>query len=308
MKSNAGTAADPTPVTRRLTLATAIAVAALSVASLAGSQGVAHAGAPATGFARPYAGTTKYEKYAPTQAISARQVNRRLGQRAADRIARKLGLDKRHSFTAKQYRLFISGKGVGGDPAAAKLIDESVRIFTNTTGNPLYANVDGKLTPIVLGSYGLMVNTAGVLESLANTDAPTRKVNQFIEPGGYMPTWCRQNGARASLRMLYRSAYTSEVVYGNKSQQQSGAAQLVPNQKGATSSIVGMSIAPSIWIVNFVLVYMLNPSVAAKMPARWTPIPANVTLAIAASPTGQVPFSEYQSSFPGNSQRPPDRT
>jgi hypothetical protein len=297
--STAGAAAVPTQVTGRLTFATAIALAALSVASLAASQRVAHAAAPATGFAQPYAGTPKYEKYAPTQATSARQINRRLGQRAADRIARKLGLDKRHAFTAKQYRLFISGRGIGGDPVAAKQIDESVRIFTNTTGNPLYANVDGKLTPIVLGSYGLMVNTAGVLESLANTDAPTRQVNKYIEPGGYMPTWCRQNGARASLRMLYRSAYTSEVVYGNRSQQQSGAAQLVPNQKGTQSSIVGMSMAPSIWIVNFALVYMLNPKLAANMPARWTPIPANVVLAIAASPTGQVPFSEYESSFPG---------
>jgi hypothetical protein len=71
------------------------------------------------------------------------------------------------------------------------------------------------------------------------------------------------------------------------------------HQKGLTSSIVGMSMAPSIWIVNFALVYMLNPNVAAKMPARWTPIPANVVLAIAESPAGQVPFSEYESSFPG---------
>jgi hypothetical protein len=60
-----------------------------------------------------------------------------------------------------------------------------------------------------------------------------------------------------------------------------------------------MSMTPSIWIVNFVLLYTLNPSVAAKMPARWTPIPANVTLAIAESPTGQVPFTEFESSFPG---------
>jgi hypothetical protein len=58
-------------------------------------------------------------------------------------------------------------------------------------------------------------------------------------------------------------------------------------------------MAPSIWIVNFALIYTLNPSLAAKMPVRWAPIPANVAQAIAASPTGQVPFSEYKSSFPG---------
>ncbi len=300
MNSTAGTAAAPTPVTRRLTFATAIALAVLSVSSLAAFQGVAQGATPATGFAQPYAGTPKYEKYAPTEATSARQVNRPLGSKAADRIARKLGLNKRQVFTAKQYKLFVSGKGVGGDPAAAKLVDESVRILTNTTGNPLYANVNGTVTPIVLGSYGLMVNTAGMLESPANTDAPTRQVNTVIQPGGYLSKWCRQNGAQASLRMLYRSAYTSEVVYGNKAQQQSGVAQLVPNQKGARSSIVGMSMAPSIWIVNFALIYTLNPRLAAKMPARWTPIPANVAQAIAASPTGQVPFSEYESSFAGS--------
>jgi hypothetical protein len=283
---------------RRLTFATAIAVVALCVLWLAASQVVAQGVTLATGFAEPYAGTPRYEKYAPTEATRARQVNRPLGQKAADAIARKLGLNKRQVFTAKQYRLFVSGKGLGGNRKDAALVDRSVRIFINTTGNPLYAKVNGKVTPTVLGSYGLMVNPAGLLQSLANTHAATRKVNSVIAPGGYMSKWCRRNGAQASLQMLYRSAYTSEVVYGHKSQQQSGVAQLVPNQKGARSSIVGMSMAPSIWIVNFVLVYTLNPSLAAKMPARWTPIPANVAQAIAASPTGQVRFSKYRSSFP----------
>jgi hypothetical protein len=275
-------------------------LAALSVLSLAASQAVARAARPATGFGEPYAGMPKYKNYAPTEATSARQVNQPLGAKAADRIARVLGLNKRQAFTSMQFKLFISGKGVGGEPYPARLIDESVRILTNTTGNPLYANVNGKLTAIVLGSYGLMVNKAGELESPANAEAPTRKVNEVIEPGGYMPRWCRNNGAQASLRMLYRSAYAAEAVYGKKSQEQSGVYQLVPNQKGARrSAIVGMSMAPSIWIVNFALIYTLNPSLAAKMPARWTPIPANVSLAIASSKKGQVAYGDYESSFPG---------
>lgn len=110
------------------------------------------AATPDAGFAQPYAGTPKYQKYAPTEATRANQVNQRLGAKRADRIARKLGLNKQHAFTAKQYRLFVSGRGFGGDPAAGKLVDESVRIFTNTNGRPLYANVDGTVTPIVLGS------------------------------------------------------------------------------------------------------------------------------------------------------------
>jgi hypothetical protein len=57
-------------------------------------------------------------------------------------------------------------------------------------------------------------------------------------------------------------------------------------------------MAPSRWIVNFALIYALNPRLAAKMPARWSPIPANVAQAIAANSNGQVPYSQYQSSFP----------
>lgn len=299
MTSTAGTHDDRAPVNRRRVFATALALAAISVLSLATSRGVVQAATPDTGFAQPYAGTPKYLKYAPREAARASQVNRPLGEKAADRIARKLGLDKRHAFTPKQYRLFISGRGIGGDPAAAKLVDESVRLFTNTTGRPTFAHVDGQVTPIVLGSYGLMVSTAGMLESLANTHAPTRQVNSVLVPGGYLSTWCRNNAAEASLWMLYRSAYGSEVLFGNQSQQQSGVAQLVPNQKGATNATVGMSMAPSIWIVNFAAVYTLKPSLAAKMPAWWTPIPDDVVQAIDASPTGQVPYSDYESSFPG---------
>src|SRR5512132_2898222 len=57
----------------------ASATGVVSVPSLAASQGVAQAATPDTGFAQPYAGTPKYEKYAPTQATNSHQVNQRLG-------------------------------------------------------------------------------------------------------------------------------------------------------------------------------------------------------------------------------------
>jgi hypothetical protein len=290
----------PVVPARSVSLASWSALVALSVLVLVASEGAARAAPPDTGFSQPYAGTPRYLRYAPRVAVGPAQVNRPLGQVRADRIARRLGLDKRHAFTPAQYRRFITGRGVGGDPAAAKLVDESVRIFINTTGRPLYADVDGTVTPVVLGSYGLMVNTGGMLESLANTDAPTRQVNSVLVPGGYLGTWCRANGARATLRMLYRSAYGSELPFGTASQQASGVAQLVPNTTGATGSTVGMSMAPSIWIINFAAVYALNPRLAAGMPARWTPIPGDVVQALEASPTGQVPFGQVRSSFPAD--------
>lgn len=58
-----------------------------------------------------------------------------------------------------------------------------------------------------------------------------------------------------------------------------------------------MSMAPPLWIVNFALLYILNPSLAAAMPAHWAPIPSAVADAIQSSPTGQVPFRDYASYF-----------
>jgi hypothetical protein len=295
VKSTDVYAVPPKPTSRLKWFA---ATAVLALSSLMAFQAVAWAGARDAGFEQPFAGSPKYESSAPTEAPGARQINQPLGMKRADRIARELGLNRRHAFTAQQYRLLVSGKGVGGDSDSAKLIRESIRILINTTGTPEYVRVKGKLTPVVLGSYGLTVNRNGLLESPANTDAPTRQINEVIKPGGYFATWCRNNGAQASLRMLNRSAYTPEVPYGFKAQHQSGAAQLAPNQKGRRASIVGMSMAPPLWIVNFVLMYTVNPDMAAKMPAYWTPIPAKVALAIAESPTGQVRYSRYQSSFP----------
>jgi hypothetical protein len=121
-------------MSRRLTFLTAIG--GLCVSSLAALHVVAEAATPAAGFSQPYAGTPKYQPYAPTEATSVRQINRPMGSKAADRIARRLGLNKAHAFTAKQYALFISGKGVGGDKKDAELVDASVRIFTNTTVDP----------------------------------------------------------------------------------------------------------------------------------------------------------------------------
>ena len=61
---------------------------------------------------------------------------------------------------------------------------------------------------------------------------------------------------------------------------------------------VGMSMVPPIWLVNFALLYILKPSVAAQMPAYWTPIPANVAAAIQTDPHGQVSWTTYASEFP----------
>lgn len=287
------------PTNRRSKFTAAVALAGVCLLFVMGLQ-VAIAGAvpqapTGTGFTKPFSGKRQYEPFAPVEIARAAQLNRPIGQMVADRIARKLGLRKAATFTERQYREFVTGRGVGGSKADARLVDRSVRIFTNTIGRPLYSYVNGRITRSVLASYGLFVTRSGLLESLANTHAPTRKANSVIAPGGYLGMWCKANGAKAALVALYRSAYTVEAIYGNRSQQISGVAQLVTNRKGAVTSEVGMSMVPSIWFVNFALLYTLKPALAAQMPAKWAPIPPNVADAILASPTGQVPYSKYAS-------------
>ena len=78
----------------------------------------------------------------------------------------------------------------------------------------------------------------------------------------------KANGARDTLAAVHASAYTAEAPSVSKSQQASGVAQLVANTKsGGKISFVGMSLAPSVWLANFLLLYALSPELAAEMPA-----------------------------------------
>lgn len=270
-----------------------------------------------TGWIAPYAGTPRYLGAAPTQVAAARQLHAPLGLKRADRLAARLGFRKSKAMSPAQAALFLSGEGSGGGTALARnsvqLINACAQYLTNSSDSPQTRVINGVPTRIVLGSYGLVVNPDGMLESPSNTTAPCRQVNWVLAPiavcsapdldppsdviCGYMGKWMRANGAVDTLRELYRSPYPREGAMGAKSQDLSGVAQLVPNTKSSGSSMVGMSMIPSIWFANFLLLYALNPHMAAKLPAYWQPIPANVEQAIIASPTGQVSYAEYQSSL-----------
>ncbi|MFC9790130.1 hypothetical protein [Rhodococcus sp. NPDC127528] len=286
-----------TPRRRTIPVLALVGACLLALATTQTASGEPAADAVDTGFAIPFAGAPGYERLAPTQMTDPGQLNQPLGQQAADEIAGQVGLSRADALSEQQYRDLVTGGGVGGSREAAEVIDACARILTNTNGRPLYSNVDGHPTSSVLASYGLYVNTGGLLESPANADAPTRQVNSLIAPGGFVGTWMRNNGATRSLIALYQSAYTVQAVYGFASQQMSGAAQLVTNTKAGVSSEVGMSMAPPLWIVNFALLYILKPSLAAAMPAHWAPIPSVVADAVRSSPTGQVPFGDYASYF-----------
>ncbi|MFC9769288.1 hypothetical protein ACFVJ2_47250, partial [Rhodococcus jostii] len=141
-----------------------------------------------TWFAIPFAGAPGYEHLAPTQVTNPGQLNQPLGQQAADEIAGQVGLTRADALSEQQFRDLITGGGVGGNREAAEVIDACAQILTNTNRRPLHSDVDGRSTPSVLASYGLYVNTSGLLESPANADAPTRQVNSLIAPGGFVGT------------------------------------------------------------------------------------------------------------------------
>jgi hypothetical protein len=234
---------------------------------------------------------------APTEATNASQINQPIGQQAADTLASELGFLKANALTEQEWLELISGGGVDGNAADGQPLYENLQIYTNTTGRPLYTDVNGVPTPYVLGSYGLDVTSNGLLQSLGNTNSPTKQVNSLVLPGDFLPTWLKANGLTSTLANLYTSAYLPELPFGILSQHVSGVAELAPNTLGGVSTEAGMGLAPSIWLINFIFVYMLNPALTADMPAYWTPVPAPVAAAIQASPTGQVPYSEYESDF-----------
>lgn len=250
-----------------------------------------------TGFAQPYLGTPRYAELAPKQATEAAQINQPLGREAADSIAAAIGMDVAKAFTPEQYQLFMSVGGVGGQQQPVDLVKQAVAILSNTTGSPLDVTIDGERSSVVLGSYGLYVDTQGNLMSAANAAAPTRQVNEVLKPDGYLTQWCSDNGLDSALVALYASPFTREAAYSVLAQKEGGTAQLVTHEASSGDSRVGMPMAPSIWITNFALMYMLSPDLAAKLPAYWAPIPNDVAEAIANSPNGQVPYAEWQEAF-----------
>ena len=56
-------------------------------------------------------------------------------------------------------------------------------------------------------------------------------------------------------------------------------------------------VAPAMWILNYLLVYALNPEKARFFPAYWEPIPEEVVTAIEESENGQVAYADFMDLF-----------
>jgi hypothetical protein len=249
------------------------------------------------GFSEPYCGEKEWEKYTPTPIVSSSpKLHEGIGKERADELAKIFGIEKRKCLSSIKFLSLISGSGVEGNMTETLILNEAITWFINSKDNPIICNIDGVPTPIVLGSYGLMVNEDGKLQSLAQDSSPCRKANELLAPGGYLPTWFKANGVEDSIIMFWASkALRDGVLYGGISQIIAEKnAELVEYKLGAASAYVGMSMIPPIWVVNFIAVYVLDPDLAALMPAYWAPIPTPVKEALMASPTGQVDYRDFK--------------
>jgi hypothetical protein len=72
--------------------------------------------------------------------------------------------------------------------------------------------------------------------------------------------------------------------------------ELITKHQTRREAVVGMSMGPALWIVSFALIYTLNPTLAADMPAKWAPIPSAVVQAIHGA-GGRVPYNQVASYF-----------
>ena len=64
----------------------------------------------------------------------------------------------------------------------------------------------------------------------------------------------------------------------------------------STTEFYGPPISPAIYLVNFLLLYMVNPRVAANMPAFKAPIPKAVAACLEQNPSG-CPYAAFEHLF-----------
>ena len=222
------------------------------------------------------------------------QLNRPLGQRAADRLAVRLGLSRADVFTPAQYAAFVTGKGVGGDLAQAKLVDASVAILTNTVGRPL-----------TRGSTGTSRRRCRRLRAVRQHRRHAREPRQRRVPG---PEGQHGHRARRLPRHVVPRQRGDAVaggplplgVPGRDGVRLPGAAAVECGAAGHQHQArdlrqVGNADGAALWITRFGPIYTPYPKLAADIPARWAPIPTTVATAMLASPDGRVPYADYAS-------------
>src|SRR4029453_4980926 len=77
----------------------------------------------------------------------------------------------------------------------------------------------------------------------------------------------------------------------------------VSEARGDATEFYGPPISPGVYLVNFLLLYMVNPGDAAKMPAYKAPIPKAVAACLEQSPTNGCPYAAFAHLFEKQTSR-----
>lgn len=84
---------------------------------------------------------------------------------------------------------------------------------------------------------------------------------------------------------------------------------VAPANPGSTNESYGVALTPAVYLVNFLLLYVANPSVAANMPAYMASLPSPVYDCLEANPRG-CPYADFSDLFgfnrSGDSNRRPN--
>jgi hypothetical protein len=76
----------------------------------------------------------------------------------------------------------------------------------------------------------------------------------------------------------------------------------VSESQGSATEFYGPPISPAIYLVNFLILYMVNPGDAAKMPAYKAPIPKAVATCLEQNPNG-CPYAAFAHLFEQQTSR-----
>jgi hypothetical protein len=93
-----------------------------------------------TGFSIPELGRPKYADLSAKKTDELDYISQPIGQKRADKIAKALNFDKKNSLTNQQYLELVLG-GESGNQDDAVYFGQSVSLFINNIGFPLYSTV-----------------------------------------------------------------------------------------------------------------------------------------------------------------------
>ena len=258
---------------------------------------------------------TGYSHLAPSFTLNPRKINQPLGRKKADAIAEELGITKDMLLTRSEYRKFLGTPETRAQNSDQATIYDCVQFLTNSKANPYKVdlNGDGRIDErVILGSYGMSVVDVNS-ELYIQTDcyeeggyqAQCLKFNKLAK--GYLQKWSLENGTYKQWReMLKLSSFKKLTAASLQCQNEYvDSNACIVDLKGTQDSeqrYAGVPLAPTLWLINFMFIYKMNPNMAAKMPGYAALIPEDIAKDMIQAQADEQPglyYEDYIDQFPG---------